>query len=85
MVDIEAGQISIIDEVPGAGRVALGPRGNILGLDEGDTLWSYEPAEDKLKPEGSSLVPLALEVGDNNAALSKTIVGIQDIIDRLEL
>jgi len=58
-LDIESGKIEVIGEITGSGRLAVGSKGNIFGLDEGDSLWRYNPEDGKLMrnavelPEGS--------------------------------
>lgn len=47
-LEIETGESEVIGEVPGAGKLAIGSRGNVFGFDTGNTLWRYEPLEKKL-------------------------------------
>ena len=58
-VEIGSGEMEVVDEIAGAARLALGSQGSVFGLDEGNTLWLYNPEDGKLKrkaielPEGS--------------------------------
>lgn len=58
-LNIESGEIKVIGEITGSGRLAVGTGGNIFGLDKEDSLWRYNPEDKKLKrnavelPEGS--------------------------------
>lgn len=55
----DEGKPQIAGEVPGRARLAVGSRGNVFGLDEGHTLWRFDPRQGKLRrravrlPEGS--------------------------------
>jgi len=42
-VDLEAGKIEIIGEIPGTGRIAVGSKGGVFGQDGPDYLWRYDP------------------------------------------
>jgi len=44
VVDIGAATVDIVGEIQGAGRLAVGSKGSIFGLDEGDYLWRYDVA-----------------------------------------
>ena len=64
-VDMEDGKISIVGEVPGSGRLALGSKGGIFGQDGSAHLWRYDVSSSKLErkavalPEGAwGKVPL---------------------------
>ena len=48
VVDIESGEIEVVGEIPGSGRLALGSRGGVFGLDEGGSLWRYDTRDGKL-------------------------------------
>ena len=58
-LDIDSGEIEVIGEIGGSGRLAVGSKGNIFGLDEKNSLWCYNPENGKLMrnavelPEGS--------------------------------
>lgn len=54
-LDIESGKLTVVGEVPGRGRVALGSGGNVLGLDDAGALWRYEPASDSLERQAVGL------------------------------
>jgi len=47
-VDIETGAVEIPGELRGKGRLAVDARGGVVGFDEGDTLWRFDPAANKL-------------------------------------
>lgn len=49
------GKPQVIGEVPGAGRLAVGARGSVLGLDEGNTLWRYNPRSGRLTRKAVAL------------------------------
>jgi len=46
--EFETEKLEIVGDVPGAGRLACGPGGNIYGADGNDALWRYEPSEKRL-------------------------------------
>jgi len=48
-VQLETGKIDVLDELPGAGRVALGSKGGVFGQDGSDYLWRYDPASRRLQ------------------------------------
>ncbi len=54
----DEGKAEVVGEVPGRARLAVGSKGNVFGLDEGGTLWRYDPQGRKLNrravrlPEG---------------------------------
>ena len=58
LVDIEAAKVQIVGEIRGSGRLALGSKGGIFGLDEEDHLWRYDPVSGEIErkairlPEG---------------------------------
>ena len=58
-LDIESGAVEVIDEIPGSGRLAVGSKNNIFGLEAADSLWCYHPEERTLTgkkiplPEGA--------------------------------
>jgi hypothetical protein len=47
-LDIESGRTEVVGEIAGSGRLAVGSKGNILGLDASDALWRYDPKDGKL-------------------------------------
>ena len=47
-VEIESGRIEVIGEIEGSGRLALGSKGDILGMDGADSLWIYDPRDKTL-------------------------------------
>ena len=59
VLDIESGEVEVVGEIVGSGRLAIGSRGQLFGLDDGDSLWRYDPEDGKLArnsvelPEGS--------------------------------
>jgi len=44
-VDIESGEIEVVSEIAGSGRLALGSKGSVFGLGEGTSLWCYNPGD----------------------------------------
>jgi hypothetical protein len=54
-VEIEAGKINTIDELPGSGRIALGSKGSVFGQDGAAHLWRYEVASSKLERKALAL------------------------------
>jgi hypothetical protein len=54
-LDIESGKVTIVGEVPGRGRVAIGSGGNVFGLDDGGALWRYESAARSLERNAVTL------------------------------
>jgi len=42
-LSFDDGRIEVVGEVPGTGRLAVGSRGDVFGLDHGDALWGYDP------------------------------------------
>jgi hypothetical protein len=48
VVDIDAGKVEVIGEVTGAGRIALGPGGQVYGLDGAGHLWCCDPKSRKM-------------------------------------
>jgi hypothetical protein len=47
-VDMEASKVKVLEEVKGSGRLAVGSKGNVLGPDEGESLWRYDVQGGKL-------------------------------------
>jgi len=75
-VDIEAGKIQIVTEVPGSGRIAVGSKGGVFGKDGSGHLWRYDVPSSKLQrraialPEGAwSKVPLTWAKGHHSGIL----------------
>lgn len=54
-VDVESSKVEIISELPGAGRIAIGTKGNLFGRDGADHLWKYEPASRQLHRQSVAL------------------------------
>ncbi|MFH1743419.1 MAG: hypothetical protein ABIH23_30820 [bacterium] len=54
-VDLEHPQVNVVAEISGRGRVALGPKGCVYGMDDGDTLWCFDPMGEQFS---RSAVPL---------------------------
>ena len=58
VVDMEAAKVDLVGAIRGSGRLALGSKGGIFGLDEEDRLWRYDPTSGTIKrkairlPEG---------------------------------
>jgi hypothetical protein len=58
-LNIGSGEVEVMVELAGSGRLALGPNGSIFGLDTSNTLWRYNAGDGELKrraiqlPEGS--------------------------------
>ena len=56
---LDEGKCAAIRKVPGAGRLAVGSKGSVFGLDEGNTLWRFSPKSGRLSrravalPEGT--------------------------------
>lgn len=48
-VDIEGGKLEIVGQVPGCGRIAVGSKGGILGLDLPGHLWRYDVSSRKIE------------------------------------
>ena len=48
-VDIETGAVEILGQLRGKGRLAVDARGAVLGFDDRDTLWRFDPAANKLE------------------------------------
>ncbi len=49
VVDIAAGKIRIVGDIRGSGRLGVGSRGRVFGLDEEDHLWRYDTETGKLE------------------------------------
>ena len=47
-VEIETGAVQVLGELRGMGRLAVDARGAVLGFDDGDALWRFDPAAGKL-------------------------------------
>ena len=58
-VEIETGAVEVLGELRGTGRLAVDAHGAILGFDEGDTLWRFDPAARQLDRRA-----IALPAGD---------------------
>jgi len=54
-LDIESGKVRTVGEVPGRGRLALGSKGTVLGLDDDGSLWRYGVAKDTLERKATAL------------------------------
>ena len=54
VVDIDTGELRTAGEVHGAGRLAVGSKGGIVGLDDG-ALWRYDPGADTLEHDAVQL------------------------------
>jgi len=54
-VEIESGKIEIIGQVNGRGRLCADLKGNVFGLDEGNTLWKYNAATQGLARKAVTL------------------------------
>jgi hypothetical protein len=58
-LDIGKGEVKVIADIAGFGRLAIGQGGEIFGMDTSDTLWCYDIEDGKIKrkviqlPEGS--------------------------------
>jgi hypothetical protein len=48
-LNIDAPKVRVAGEVPQGGRIALGSRGGVFGLDSGGTLWRYDPERQSLE------------------------------------
>ena len=53
--DMDAGDIKVVGEVPGYGRLALGSKGGIFGQDGSAHLWRYDVATGKLQRKAVAL------------------------------
>jgi hypothetical protein len=42
VLDVATSALSVVGEVPGQARLALGPENTVFGPDAGDTLWAYD-------------------------------------------
>jgi hypothetical protein len=49
MVDFGTSKVEVIAEAAGAGRLAIGPRGAILGQDGTNSLWRFDPKTRRLE------------------------------------
>jgi hypothetical protein len=47
-VEVEAGKIDVVSELPGRGRIALASKGSILGQDGPNHLWRYDPISQQI-------------------------------------
>ena len=54
-VEIETGAVEVLGELRGMGRLAVDARGAVLGFDDGDTLWRFDPAAGKLERRAIAL------------------------------
>lgn len=54
-VDFESSRIEVVGEVPGAGRLAATPRGNVLGADGARHLWTLNTDSRKLERRAVAL------------------------------
>jgi len=54
-VDFESLTPCIVSDIPGKGRISCGPNGEIFGLDDGDTLWIFNPNDRSLKRKAIQL------------------------------
>ena len=54
-VDLAAGEVNVVGKVPGNGQLAVDADGRVLGRDEGDALWVYEPEANRLERGALSL------------------------------
>ncbi len=54
-VDIEAGKIDAVGELPGQGRIALGSKGGVWGQDGPNHLWRYDPSSREIRRQAVSL------------------------------
>ena len=57
VVDPDKRKPEVIGELPGKGRVAVGSKGGIFGLDTGDSLWRYDSSAQKLSRQAVKLPP----------------------------
>ncbi len=54
-VDIEAGKIEVVGEVPGHGRITLGSKGGVWGQDGPNHLWRYDPSSRQIQRQAVRL------------------------------
>ncbi|MBN1342056.1 MAG: hypothetical protein JXQ73_05210 [Phycisphaerae bacterium] len=54
-VDFVEPKIEIVGEVKGVGRLGVGPKGSVYGIDEGNTLWRFDPKAGTLKRKAVKL------------------------------
>lgn len=54
-VAIETGKSEVIDEIDGRAKLAVGSKGNVFGRDRDNTLWRYDPTENKLTRQAMPL------------------------------
>ena len=54
-VEIEAGKIDVVGELPGRGRIALASKGEILGQDGSKHLWRYDPSSRQIQRQAVKL------------------------------
>lgn len=56
-------KVDVLGQVKGRGRLGVGPRGNVWGLDEGNALWRCDPKAGTLKRNAAKLPKGAWESG----------------------
>ena len=54
-VDIETGAVEVLGSVHGTGRLAVDAHGAVLGFDDGNALWRYDPVANKLERRAIAL------------------------------
>ncbi len=54
-VNLETSQVRVVGEAHGAGRLAVGAKGGVYGLDDGGHLWRYDPKAHTLKRKAVKL------------------------------
>jgi hypothetical protein len=73
--------VETVGDVPGKGRLVVGAQGGIYGLDQGNTLWRYTPADNQLKrravalPAGAWDIPALMWSRSLNGSVSYTVDG----------
>jgi hypothetical protein len=48
-------KVKVVANVPGAGRLAVGSKGGVYGMDRDDCLWRYDPKTGKIKHQAVAL------------------------------
>lgn len=57
VLDVETSRVSVIGQVSGRGRLALGPDNTVLGMDQGAALWAYDVEKGTLSRQAFKLPP----------------------------
>lgn len=55
VVDFEGPKVDVIGEIHASGQLGVGPKGGVYGLDEGGTLWRFDPKAGTVKRKAAKL------------------------------